>query len=185
MAEELLTATPYWGEGAPRELFSYRGPRQRHIDLLKANGVSIWAIIRPDPLRLAIGERTSLDFFVEVGEDEEWLAFGTPEDIVYWHPEAGRLTTARNRAFALGEEMIGNACTYAMDQSLRLFADPFDWLRHNRKGIVVLKWQWAFDRLRHCPSVAVPEPMLDCYLRHMQPSPLPRLLIIPERRIAA
>jgi hypothetical protein len=185
MAENLLMVVPYWGDDTPRELFSYRGPRQRHIDLLKANGVSIWAMVRPDPIRLAIGERTSLDYFVEVGEGEEWIAFGAPGDIVYWHPETGRLATARNRAFALGEELIGNAFTYAMDQSLRIFTDPFDWLRHGRKGIVVLKWQWAFDRLRHCSSIAVPESLLDVYLQHMQPSPLPRLLVIPEGRAAA
>lgn len=181
---ELHMAASYWGKETPRELFTYRGPRQRHIDLMKANGVSIWAMVRPDPIRLATGEQGDLDYFVETNGGEDWLAFGTPDDIVYWHPETGRLATARNRAFALGEELIGDACTFAMDQSLRIFADPFDWLRHGRKGIVVIRWEWAFDRLRYCPRIAIAEPLISIYQQHMQPV-LPRLSVLTHELEAA
>jgi len=172
----------------PRELFDYPGPRQRHIDLLKANGVAIPAMIWPDPIRRARGGKVEGGFFLDVVDDEigeDWLAFGTSNDIIYWYPKTGELATAYGRAFALGEELITDAFTYSFDGSLVIYADPLEWLRNNRKGIVIVKWEWAFDRLRDCPRIAIPEDLVEIYQQHMQPRQMPQLFVITGERKAA
>jgi hypothetical protein len=95
--------------------------------------------------------------------------------------------TPIGRAFALGQAVIDDPSTYSFDCNLNIFADPLEWLRAKRDGIVVLpnKWLLTFDRLRDVPRVAIVEQLLPLYRRHMKPSRLPELMILPERRQAA
>jgi hypothetical protein len=108
----------------------------------------------------------------------------TSDDVILWRPRSGTLSSMEGRAFALGEDAIGNAATYAFDTFLAVHAEPMDWLRDRGRGIVVLRWDLAFDMLRHAPRVAVEEAVLPLYRHHMLPPHVPELSVI-ERRQAA
>ena len=65
------------------------------------------------------------------------------DDLVAWRPASRtlpeRLATWRAVAFALGQDSIFNPATYFMDGKLHVHADPLDWLRAGREGIVIVK----------------------------------------------
>lgn len=77
----------------------------------------------------------------------------TSDDLVLWHPQTGAVNSLAGRAFALGEDNIGNAATYAFDNYLAVHADPLEWLRDRSRGIVVLRWELAFDLLHGAPRL--------------------------------
>lgn len=69
-------------------------------------------------------------------EGPQWLVFAEEHDLVFWQPVTGEIATDAGRAFALGEEAIGNPATTAFDRWLNIYADPLEWLRNDRRGIV-------------------------------------------------
>src|SRR4051794_10034884 len=75
-----------------------------------------------------------------VADGAAWLGFEGPDDTVFWNASTGELATDLGRAFALGEDNISNPGTFAFDCNLNLFADPLNWLRAKRDGVVVLDW---------------------------------------------
>lgn len=105
-------------------------------------------------------------------------------DLVLWHPETGELNSANGRAFALGAENI-TAGAGVFDH-LRIHASPLEWLRDRCRGLVVVHWEQAFDRLRDVPRVAVAEAALPQYRRAMR-ARIPDLAVLTDtdRRIAA
>ena len=113
-------------------------------------------------------------------EGKVCLVFEEPDDKVFWHPKSGALATFEGKAFALGEHLIDNPATTAFDHWLCIYADPLEWLQCERDGIVVIKWDFAFDRLRDVTRIAVSEPMLATYKRHMRPRHMPRLAVLPS-----
>jgi hypothetical protein len=136
-------------------------------------------------LPLIRGFRGKDGWFDEDESGDGFLAFDEPDDTVFWCPKTGELATWHGRAFALGQDNIINAGTYAFDGYLATHADPLDWLRDGRRGIVVLNWRLAFDMLRDVPRIAVSEELLPTYRQHMKPS-LPELAVLAsERRLAA
>ena len=156
--------------------------RQSDINWLLAKGVTTHALVHPVGIQLAIGARAADGRFEEASEGDAWLRFEEEEDEVFWHPQTGAFATSDGRAFALGEDAICNAGTYAFDCCLTLFTSPLDWLRAKRDGCVVFDWSRAFDRLRDCPRIAVPEELLPDYRQHMKPSQMPELFVIPRRK---
>ena len=164
----------------------YSGPRQKHIDRLKGQGVDIWSMIRPYPIRRAVGIVTPEPERFRVDPDgDDWLVFVEPDDVIYWHPETGQLVSWNGLAFALGEEAIINAGTFALDACLEVWADPVEWLRNGRTGIVVVNWQDAYERLGHCPRVSLPQSLVAMWQQHMKPKHEPKVYVRPERRVAA
>lgn len=101
-------------------------------------------------------------------------------DTLFWHPNSGGLASYEGRSFALGEDLIGNPATTVFDHWLYVYRDPLEWLQNERDGIVVLKWDFAFDRLRDVTRIAVSEPMLATYKRHMRPRHMPKLAVLPS-----
>ncbi|MDH6275599.1 hypothetical protein M2311_005699 [Rhizobium leguminosarum] len=156
------------------------GLLQRHIDWLRACGVPMVAIVRPEPMRLAHGYKAHDGRFDHDPSGPAWLVFPEPEDCVFWEPRTGALATWNGRAFALGESMIDNAATYAFGFPLRLYASPIHWLQGKRDGCVVLDWSLAFDRLRHSPRIAVAETLRPKLKQHLQPPRLPEILVMCE-----
>lgn len=108
-----------------------------------------------------------------------------PEDCVCWCPRTNELATLFGRAFALGEDNIKDASTYSFDSHLHLYPDVLSWLRDGGRGVVVLDWSRAFDRLRDAPRIAVSERLLPTYRNAMQPSRMPELSVISSMRLAA
>lgn len=116
------------------------------------------------------------------------LAFyeGVSEDVVFWHPRTGELTSWAGRAFALGEDNIFNPGTYAFDNHLVVHSGPLEWLRDRGRGIVVLRWELAFDMLRDATRIAVTEQLLPTFQQHMKPRRLPELAVLAnEQGLAA
>jgi hypothetical protein len=145
---------------------------------LLACGVPMNALIEPRSVRVAHGALCSDGLFEYAPGADLWFAFEETDDWVFWRPGHSRLTTYCGRAFALGEEVVSNAGTYAFDCRLNIFASPLEWLRAGRDGIVVVDWTRAFDRLRDAPRIAIEEELLPLYRRFMKPARLPELFVI-------
>jgi hypothetical protein len=164
-------------------------PVPEDLTALVQQDVSAMALIRPSLIQIALGHKAPDGRFEPDASGSRWYAFDVADaaDIVFWQRDTGEIATSDGRAFALGQERIGEAATYSFDCALNIFDDPLDWLRANRDGIVVLpnRWQDAFDRLRDAPRIAIAETLLPLYRRHMKPARMPQLLVIPSRRRAA
>jgi hypothetical protein len=158
----------------------FGGLLQRDIDWLRACGVPMGAIIRPEPIRCAHGLRAADGRFEIEVNGPVWFVFIEPEDYVFWRPGTSELATWTGRSFALGEAVIDDASTYALDGHLHLFQHPLAWLRRNRDGIVIVDWNLAFDRLRDCPRIKIAESLLPMYRKHMQPARMPALCLLRE-----
>jgi hypothetical protein len=164
-------------------------PTQAELDWFLKSGVDIMTLATPQPMQIAEGNLALDGLFESEPSGDRWLAFDefAVDDVVFWQPRLGRFSTWSGRAFALGEDLIYAAATYAFDCNLNIFADPIDWLRAKRDGIVVIpdKWPLAFDRLRDAPRIAIAEALLPHYRRHMRPGHLPELFVLPDVRKAA
>lgn len=163
-------------------MLDLRDMKQADINALLALGISPSAIMHPYFPWTCRGYSHGQHF--EESEDGlRWFVFASNNDSILWQPETLKLATEWGRAFALGEELIDNPGA-TFDGWLRIFPDPVEWLRNNRQGIVILRWEWAFDALRDLPGVAVHERLLPAYRRHMKPS-MPKLAVLPAREKAA
>jgi hypothetical protein len=164
-------------------------PSQADLDWFRRAGIDIMALARPSAMQMATGHAAHDGLFEPDPCGDRWFAFCEfgADDVVFWHRQTGKFASWSGRVFALGQDIIGEAATYSFDCALNVFENPMDWLRSGRDGIVVLpnRWPMAFDRLRDCPRIAVAERLLPLYRRHMQPTSIPELLIIPEQRRAA
>lgn len=171
---------------AARMLPRFVCPTQSELDWLLRAGVDIMTLATPRPMQIAVGRLAHDGLFEPDNSGDRWLAFeeGYVDDIVFWQPRLRRLATWSGRAFALGEHLIDSPATYAFDCNLNIFADPLDWLRAKRDGIVVLpgRWPLAFERLRDAPRIAIAEALLPTYRRHMRPGHLPELFVMPDMR---
>ena len=146
---------------------------------LLAHGISVTMVIWSTPIMSCRGERAKDGRFDENPDGPEWIAFEEIHDSVFWQPLTGEIATDTGRAFALGEELIDNPATTAFDQNLNIYAGPLEWLQCERRGIVVLNWKIAFDRLRDVTRVAVAEELLGTYKRCMRPLHMPKLFVLP------
>jgi hypothetical protein len=164
-------------------------PSQADLDSFRRAGIDVMALATQTAMQVATGDVAQDGLFEPDAAGERWFAFreDAADDIVFWQRESGRLASWSGRVFALGQEIIGQAATYSFDCALNIFADPVDWLRARRDGVVVLpnSWPAAFDRLRDCPRIAIAESLLSTYQRHMRPSHAPELFVLPEARRAA
>ena len=157
------------------------------LTALVQQGVPAMTLIRPSLVRIALGHKAPDGRFEPDPSGGRWYTFDVvdADDIVFWQRDTGDIATWDGRAFALGQERIGEAATYSFDCALNIFASPLDWLRADRDGIVVVDWCLAFDRLRDAPRIAIAESLLPLYRRHMKPARMPDLFVIPARRCAA
>ena len=75
--------------------------------------------------------------------------------------------------------------TYAFDCYLHIHASVLDWLVDSGRGIVVLRWDLAFDLLRDAPRIAIVEALLPTFQRAMRPGRLPELAVLASKWRAA
>lgn len=159
---------------------------QKHINWLLAEGVTTDAMIHPDAILLAYGDRADDGRFDAADDGRPWLAIQEADrDFVFWSPKEDKLSTFLGRAFALGEDAIDDPSTYALGYNLNVYASPLEWLRAKRDGCVILDWTRVFDRLRDCPRISLAERLLVQYRRFMKPAHMPQLFVIPNRRAVA
>lgn len=157
---------------------------QTQIDWLVRQGVPPRAIIIPDSLMLARGRRARDGIFEPDDGGDFWLTWPQGDDRIFWRPKTGEIATEWGRTFAIGEDVVDNPGTTALGSWLKIYADPLSWLRANRNGLVVLRWEWAFEWLRDVQRIAVAEEVLPLYKRHMRPR-LPELAVIVNKEAAA
>jgi hypothetical protein len=160
-------------------------PTQEELDWLLAQDISITALVRPLAMKVATGDIGQHGYFEAANSGPRWLAFEQEHDLLLWNPRGRLLVAESRRSFALGEDIVDNPSTYAFDCNLNIFAEPLEWLRANRDGIVVIDWSRAFDRLRDVPRIAIAEALLPTYRLFMKPGRMPELLVIPTARRAA
>lgn len=152
---------------------------ETEVDWLLKKDVPLAALQEPTPIMTAGGRRLKAGNFEPNPEGRKWLVFEQEHDLIFWQPATGEIASETGRAFALGEENLQNPWATALDRYLNVFADPIEWLRDGRRGIVIIKWKDAFDYLRDCAAIAVPEILLSKYRRFMRPPYMPRLAIRP------
>lgn len=156
--------------------------RQVHLNWLLKQGVSPSAVIDPTMIEVARGGRAWDGVFEHAEDGPEWLAFSEENDTVYWRPATGELATEWGNAFALGQDEIRNPGATALGSWLSIHASPLEWLQAGRRGIVVLRWEWAFDQLRDVARIAVSEELVETYLKAMVPPHMPEIGVIPRSK---
>ncbi|WP_026619408.1 hypothetical protein M728_001110 [Ensifer sp. WSM1721] len=167
------------------DLGRFRKLTPQQVGWLLAEGVRMSAVMRPPIVMLAHGFKADDGLFEEHAHGEPFLVFPEAEDCIFWQPRSGAMATWNGRGFAVGEDLISAASTCSFDGNLNVFANPLDWLRWDRDGIVIVNLSLAFDRLRDVPRVAVAESLLPTYRKHMQPARMPELFVLREHKGAA
>lgn len=167
------------------DLETYSTLEWTQYNWLLAEGAPADVLARLSPIRVARGVQAGDGLFEENAAGQSFLAFPEAEDIVFWQPRTGEMASFNGRAFALGEDAIGNPATYSFDCRLNILPDPLEWLRWRQDGIVVLDWTRAWSRLQDAPRIAVHERAIFQYRRHMQPPRAPDTVVLVDRRAAA
>lgn len=155
---------------------TWGAPNQQQIDWLIASGVTVDAMIHPATMQATRGNRAADGRFEADATGPCWLVFPEPEDEIFWQPRTGEIATDTGRAFALGEAVIDDHWTYSFTGNLRIFADPLDWLRAGRDGIVIVDWSRTWSRLQDCPQIAVDRRLANRLRRHLRPPYTPRVV---------
>jgi hypothetical protein len=122
------------------------------IRWLMKRGVSEDALWNPWPVGATTENGIRYLTFVAFNGD-------TPIDIVAWQPRTGDLFAYSGRATFLGNlEDVMNAAIYMADGYLTIHADPLEWLRAGRAGVVIVNERLASAYLRDRPRVFCPDP---------------------------
>ena len=75
-------------------------------------------------------------------------------DLVAWSPDTGALASWLGVAFCLGDlDDITNPATYFDRGALHVHADPLQWLKADREGIVIVRPEMAHVHLAHCTRI--------------------------------
>jgi hypothetical protein len=99
-----------------------------------------------------------------------------------------RTRSTRTRAgiaTVLGQEWIDRA--KETETTVRLFADPIEWLRNGRRGAVIVDWRAARYALADVPGIACEGELLAKRVESAlkQPTHLPKLFVREANRAAA
>jgi hypothetical protein len=108
-----------------------------------------------------------------------------PVDIAVWQPRTARLGSYFGRAFALGQDQIDSAATYFAEGGLLVHRSPLDWLRAGRKGIVIMRPEWAAERLRNVPRLIAADVGHGRELRRLLTPKIPEIFVPVREREAA
>lgn len=145
----------YWQAGRERPM------RQSEIDRFVATGVPAQALVVPDmllPARVVFHDEANRFSFADETRDASELtgAFilpvrdeaGDVADIVAWQPASGRTATWQACAWALGQgEFPAPLHVLHDDGAAHVFRNVMDWLRADRRGLVILDYglaRWRF-----------------------------------------
>jgi hypothetical protein len=134
-------------------------PNSLQLEWLFKMGVPPDAMAEPWPLKSArvrfengggfAFDRDGQHAIILLAEDH-----GDTIDLVAWQPKSGGVASWRRAAFCLGDVSdCFNPGTWFAGSGLRVHADPLDWLRYDREGIVILRREFAYAYLRRVPRL--------------------------------
>jgi hypothetical protein len=103
-----------------------------------------------------------------------WSQDGIAEDVCAWQATTGKIATWLGRARMLGED---NLLGPRLDGALMVHADPLEWFRANRSGVVILNRARAAPLLREAGTLAVSTLEIAKKLKKVLAVELPAILI--------
>jgi hypothetical protein len=109
-----------------------------------------------------------------------WSQDGVAEDVCAWQATTGKIATWLGRARMLGED---NLLSPRLDGALMVHADPLEWFKANRSGVVILNRERAAPPLREAGMLAVGSLEAAKKLKKLLAVELPAILI-PEEATA-
>lgn len=117
--------------------------------------------------------------------DEPFSDWGDlqPIDLVAWSPRSSAIGTRLGVAFALGEEHVGVDGLGTTGLPIPVHRTPLNWLRANRRGLVIVDWEKAAYELRGLLLVAEDEGHRRELSRRLRLPP--PAVTVTERRAAA
>ena len=135
--------------------------QQHVIDWLVAQDVPPLALGSGDnePLKQADNGEIAILISAESG----------PLDVALWSARSGTAEALRGAAWAIGQDTALNPDVTALGGSLRIHKTPLQWLQANRRGIVILRWEGAFDGLRFVERVSLSKSLAPAYRQAMRP----------------
>ncbi|MDQ1198829.1 hypothetical protein QE435_004539 [Rhizobium sp. SORGH_AS 787] len=133
---------------------------------------------------IATGFRAADGRFEEASRGHQWLMFEEDEDTAFWCPFNNQTATLEGRAFALNERAIVRATTYSLGASLVIHGSVAKWILARGRGIFVLNWRHAFDKLRDAPRISCDDTIVSLYRSHMRPERMPVMTVRRTRQAA-
>jgi hypothetical protein len=145
-------------------------PSTAEIERFIAEGISIWSLIRPDPIAKSSvvfghskfefagpddGDKCVPAFIFPARDEREDVGalpgldgFEAVVDLVAWSPGCDRMAAWLGRVALLGQDQVF-APRLSRDGALSVWRSPLDWLRNDRDGVVVLHWPGAASLLQN------------------------------------
>ncbi len=147
-----MTTDTSWLTQTPRTMTT------KQITWLTKRGVTIQQITEPMPLLAT----------------EKALYFQNED--TFWRPNSGSLVSM-NGDWCLGD-MWNRLSADMTEGPLVIHETPLEWLKNDRLGIVVIKWDRLFAQLSECaPRVSLPAALVEKYTEWMKPANLPKIEI--------
>jgi hypothetical protein len=180
-----------------------RAPSTAEIERFIAEGISIWSLIRPDPIAKSnvVFDHSSLfEFagpddgdkrvpaFIFPARDEHEAVGGLPcldeieavVDLVAWSPGCDRIAAWLGRCALLGQEQVF-AARLCQDGVLSVWRSPLDWLRNDRDGVIVLHWSRAASVLQNAGPLRAEDEAHAAMLRRRLLRRGPRVITVAEQ----
>ena len=167
-------------------------PAQKDLEWLWREGVPLSGLTYPDPIRKGhVSLVGSALFELAASCDESVPAIlllardvmGDPQDIVAWSPRRRFRRSLYGRAKMLGESELLQP-RLAVGGCLRVSREPLDWLRANRRGVVLLDGVCSVPILRDAGPLMAEDEDHRREIDGLLASPLPTIHLSAQDRAA-
>ncbi len=135
-------------------------PKDREIAWLLDMGIGDDALTLPWPIRgSAVRFQRGGLFDFQDDDGSRAIIFRAEDrgeciDLIAWSPRSGKIAAWRNKAFCLGDlDQLFNPATWFMGGTLKVHKWPLEWLRANRQGVCIVRPEFTYAYLRHCPRL--------------------------------
>jgi hypothetical protein len=136
-------------------------PSDTQIRWLLDQGVSVGTLEAAPCSMAATKVRFEGRFFIPDPDGENGLIFRATDrdeviDLVGWSPRTDQLGSFLGLAFCLGDQdQLHNSASWFAGGGLNIYRSPLQWLRTNRRGIVIVDPRQTYGMLRHVPRLLV------------------------------
>lgn len=134
-------------------------PTSVELEWLFRHGIPANAMAEPWPIKSASVQFLNGGTFDFARDGRQAIVFlavdhGETVDLIAWQPKSGAVASWRATAFCLGDQdQCFNPASWFADSGLRVHADPLEWLKHDRDGIVIVRREFAYAYLRYVPRL--------------------------------